>query len=381
MPLVTRQALFPEDAQAMWTAWSWAFRHKAPEEPFEGPDEGEKWLLAELGGAPVSMCAVYDYQVRRADAVLSCGGVAGVATPPEHRQKGYGSQFMRDVLRTMRDDGHMVTSLYAFRDPFYAKLGYATCGWRWKIVCPSERLPHLRSDLPVRQLDAAEVFELDGVYSKFSRPLAGSVVRTEKQWKDRMGKTPPMIYAIGDPIEAYAWAKITDFWANVEIGECAWSTPRGYDAVLALFRSLAHNQKSVTWCEPPQSPFLARHMDRDVEASFYRQTMHRVLDVPGAIAALKPESSGDFTIEVEDSILQENSCAWQVWFDSTGANATKCKTGDLKMNIGAFSQAYMGSPTVIALADQGLVEVRSTEALHAAQRLFSPTQVCCMDFF
>ncbi len=381
MPFVTREAKFPADAKTMWSAWSWTFRHKAPEEPLDSPDEGEKWYVAEKDGEPVSMCAVYDYKVVKGGAELSCGGVAGVATPPEHRQKGHGTTFMKDLLGIMKENGHTVSSLYAFRDPFYAKVGYATCGWRWKIVCPAGRLPHLKSELPVRQLDPADVFQLDAIYRQFTRPLSGSVLRTEKQWKDRMGKTAPLVFAVGDPIEAYAWVKITDFWANVEVGECAWSTPRGYDAVLALFRSLAHNQKTVTWCEPPHSPFIANHMDRDVEACYHRQTMHRVLDVPGAISSLKPESKGDFTIEIEDSVLKENNGAWQVWFDTSGANATKCKSGDLKMDIGAFSQAFMGSPSIAELAHTGRIDVRSIETLRTAQKLFTPTQVCCMDFF
>lgn len=381
MPFITREAKHPDDAATMWRNWSWVFRHKAPEEPFDEPESGEKWYVAEDDGQPVSVCAVNAYTIHRGDIKLKCGGVAAVATPPEHRKKGYGTRFMVDVIRMMRQEGHVVSSLYAFRDPYYAKVGYATCGWRWKIVCPAERLPKIKSDLPISQIDPKEIEKFEDVYEHFARQLSGSVVRTSEDWKSRLGKVAPMLFAIGDPIEAYAWVKLSDFWGNVDVGECAWKTKKGYEAILSLFNSLAHNQKTVTWCEPPQSPFLVNHIDRGVEMMMFRQTMHRVLDVQKAIESLAPITNGEFTIEITDNVIEDNNGAWQVWFESNKAQATKCKSGDIKMDIGSFSQAFMGSPNITELAQHGLIDVRSKEALKAAEKLFDPIQVCCMDFF
>jgi predicted acetyltransferase len=289
---------------------------------------------------------------------------------------------MVEVLRQMREFGHHVSSLYAFRDPFYARSGYGTCGWRWKVVCPAHRMPKTKCPLPVRQVLAEDVASLSAVHTDFIRGFSGSVVRRPEDWKRRMGTSkPPLIYAIGDPVEAYLWVRITEFWGNVDVGELAWSTPRGYDAALAVVRGIGHNQKTFTWMEPPHSRFLAAHYDQGVEMSLYRQTMHRVLDVERAVRALKPVGTGAFSFSVRDEQVPENDGAWGVSWTDQGVDVSRSPRGDLAFSIAAFSQAYMGSPSVRELAAHGLIEVRDPLALETAERLFTPMPVCCMEFF
>ncbi len=53
----------------------------------------------------------------------------------------------------------------------------------------------------------------------------------------------------------------------------------------------------------------------------------------------------------------------------------------IAFSIGAFSQAFMGAPSVTELAQHGLIEVRDPLSLEMAERLFTPMPVCCMEFF
>lgn len=382
MAFTVREAKFPEDAAAVQKVWSWVYRLASPEDQeFDPPDERERWYIGEADGDVATACTVKGYIVARGDVDLSCGGVAAVATLSEHRGKGYAEKFMAEVLREMRNAGHLITSLYAFRDPFYAKVGYGTSGWRWKIVCPAHRLPKTTNSMPVRQVMPNEVECLGPVHTAFIRKLSGSVVRGKDEWKRRMGKKPPMVYAIGDPIEAYLWVRVTEFWGNVDVGEVAWSTPRGYDAVFAVLRNIGLNQKTFTWMEPPNSRTLAAHFDQGIECSIYRQTMHRVLDVPAAVQALRPKGSGTFTFSVRDQHLPENDGAWSVSWNEGPPRVERSPHGDLAFSIAAFSQAFMGSPSVRELADHGLVDVRDQNAIETAERLFTPMPVCCMEFF
>ncbi|MEX2243057.1 MAG: GNAT family N-acetyltransferase [Fimbriimonadaceae bacterium] len=377
MSLVVREASFPADADAMQSVWSWVYSLRAPTEPLDPPAGGEKWYIGLEDGTPAVACKVHGYAVARGEADLSCGGVASVATLSEHRQKGHGTRFMDEVLALMRAHGHVISSLYAFRDPFYARSGYGTCGWRWKIVCPAHRMPKTKCDLPVRQVMPAEVECLSGALTKFVRGFSGSVVRTPEQWQNRLGTKPPLIYAVGDPIEAYAWVRITEFWGNVDVGELVWTTPRGYDAILAVVRGIGHNQKTFTFMEPPDSRFLAAHFDQGVEMSLYRQTMHRVLDVPKALEALKPTTSGEFTIGVKDAQVSDNDGPWKVTFEPGRVQVEKTNKAGINLHIGAFSQALMGSPSLGELAKKGLVQGDTAEA----EKLLTPMPVCCMEFF
>jgi predicted acetyltransferase len=381
MSFTVREAAFPTDADAVQKVWSWVYSLAAPKEPLEPPAEREKWYVGLEDGTPTTACKVHGYTVARGEADLSCGGVAAVATLSEHRKKGHGQRFMVDVLNLMREHGHVLSSLYAFRDPFYARSGYGTCGWRWKIVCPAHRMPKTECAMPVRQLVTTEVECLTDVHTQFVRGLSGSPLRTPAVWKRRMGTKPPLVYAIGDPIEAYLWVRITEFWGNVDVGEIAWSTPRGYEAVMSVLRGIGHNQNTFTWMEPPQSRFFAAHFDQGVEMSVYRQTMHRVLDVEKALKQLKPKGEGAFTFSVRDEQIADNDGAWSVSWTDQGVDVQRSPRGDIAFSIGAFSQAFMGAPSVAELARHGLIEVRDPLSLSMAERLFTPMPVCCMEFF
>ena len=338
-------------------------------------------MLGELDGVAVCGLKVHDYLVARGSADLRCGGVGAVATMPEARGKGFGTQFMVDALREMRDAGHVISNLYAFREPSYRNAGYATCGWRWRIKAPQSRLAKTEQSLDARQLTPDEIQQVDECYTKFVRTFSGSVLRTDHQWKNRLPKKQPMIYAVGDPIEAYAWVKLKDFWGDVEVGELAWISVAGYDSIMAVLRNLAVNQSHVVWREPPTSPLLASNLDQGVEMKLDEPTMYRVLDVPGALAALVPECTGAFSIEVSDEQLPENRGPWRVAFSPDGVIVEPCDSADLVMDIRQFSQALMGLPSLIDIATTGLLEAKSDTVVDEAAKLLTAMPVCCMEFF
>ncbi len=382
MAFTVREAIYPQDAAAVGKVWAWVYRLADPEtQEFDPPDEGDRWYIGEADGEVATACSVNGYKVARGEIDLSCGGVAAVATLSEHRGRGYAERFMVDVLRLMREAGHHISSLYAFRDPFYAKVGYGTCGWRWKIVCPQHRMPKTKNTMPVRQVKPEDVECLTDVHTRFVRKFSGSPLRGKDEWTSRLGKKPPLIYAIGDPIEAYLWVRITEFWGNVDVGEIAWSTPRGYDAIFTVLRNIGHNQKTFTWMEPPDSRTIAQHFDQGIEFSLYRQTMHRVLDVQECVKRLRPKGQGSFTFSVQDPHIPENDGAWSVAWNDGPPTIERSPRGDIAFTIGHFSQAFMGSPSVGELARHGLIDVRDPSAIETAERLFTPLPVCCMEFF
>jgi polyphosphate kinase len=51
------------------------------------------------------------------------------------------------------------------------------------------------------------------------------------------------------------------------------------------------------------------------------------------------------------------------------------------MDIRQFSQAFMGEPSLITLAMNDLVDVKSSQDLYAASQLLTASSVCCLDAF
>ncbi|MBN1671784.1 MAG: GNAT family N-acetyltransferase [Kiritimatiellae bacterium] len=76
------------------------------------------------GGESVSCCGVIDFRQQVDGRLLRMGGIAGVSTRAEYRDKGYARRVMTNALRWMRQAGFDSTMLYGIPN-FYPKFGYA----------------------------------------------------------------------------------------------------------------------------------------------------------------------------------------------------------------------------------------------------------------
>jgi predicted acetyltransferase len=85
------------------------------------------WFRAlEVEGEKVSWLNVFDYRMRIGGAVVSMGGIAGVATSSRHRMKGYSRMLMEDSTAFMKEKGHDCALLFGIEN-FYHKFDYAPC--------------------------------------------------------------------------------------------------------------------------------------------------------------------------------------------------------------------------------------------------------------
>jgi predicted acetyltransferase len=189
------------------------------------------------------------------------------------------------------------------------------------------------------------------------------------------------VYAAGDPVEAYAvLAHKVDFWEEQFVLEHAWTTARGYDAILDVLCGIAINKSELRILEPSDSPFLTRYADQGMKVSMVRPLMYRVLDVPGALRALVPDSSGEFAIAVEDPDLAENRGPWRVKFSPGKVDVAEASKADFTLSIQVFTQAFLGEPSLADLVRNGLAP-GDRAALEAAQSLLPPSPVYCQEFF
>lgn len=312
----------------------------------------QRYYLGRVDGEAAVAALVADYPTWVRGELVRCAGVGAVGTLPEHRRGGVGQGMMRRLQEVCRGEGYGLTSLYAFREPFYRKVGYEGCGWRWQIKCPSEQLPLVDGGLRAREVGVEDWEVLDGCYRAFASRLSGCCARTEAHWRRRLGNRPPSLYVVGDPVEGYLWTNPYGFWNDMEIGEMAWTSRRGYESLLALARGLAINKSAVVWCEPPDSPFLARFADSGVEARRHRPTMFGVLDWERV--ARGAES--------------------RLVVDGVGYGSGPEVFG----SAGALTQAYLGSPSVDELAG---AESLSGPGLERLAAVWPGCPVVCMEFF
>lgn len=350
----------------------------APEDDLP-PRFGVESYVGLVDGEVAGGCSVLPMNATRGVALLGCGGVAGVAVLPERRRGGVGNGMMDGLVRHFRETGIPLASLYAYRETFYAKSGYAVVGKRLRVSVPVHRLPRVESDLPVRRLTPADWALLVPCYAAYAHARSGAHVRSETMWERVLNENRPLtIYAVGDPVEGYvSISHKTDFWAEQWFSEVAWSTPRGYRGCLELMRQLGINKTSVAWHEPSDSPFYALYLDQGVEAKVERPVMFRVNDVPLALRLLKADAEGETRLFVRDDVVPENEGPWRIRFSSKGVEVERCEEHDVAMDVRRFAQAFLGEPSLADLVRLGEIEGDTT----VLERLLPPSPTICGDFF
>ncbi|MCW5940967.1 MAG: GNAT family N-acetyltransferase [Fimbriimonadaceae bacterium] len=312
---------------------------------------------------------------------LRNAGIGSVAVLPEERRAGAGLALMRDWMPLLREAGFEFTSLYAFRESFYRKAGYETCGGRTLVTVPGHLLPHYAGELQSRDLPLAEWRALEPCYEAFRSRYSGMNKRLESQWRRSFRGDPPKVYAIGEPVEAFLVLSLQDtFWGEQFVSDFVWSTPEGYRAGLGLMRALTINQERAAWYEPPDLPFLMRHLDHGPRFELTKWIMFRCLNVPASLEKMRPDRSGHFTLRVRDAEVPANVGPWRVEFNEGGVRVEPCSGHEVEIDIRALTQAILGALSAEELAAQGHVSA-DPDALARLGRLFTRRPVYCMDDF
>lgn len=375
----------PGDREAVWAIWQDAFvgdHAELREDWFEHPEA--TLLVWEDEGRILGTVRVHRFGATRLGAVIPCGGLAVVAVDVAHRRGGLGHRILEDALAWMRAEGTPLSSLYAFREGWYRRLGYEVSGVRWRISAPTHRLPDTGAELPIRTVAAEDWRQLQPVHEAFCRRYSGMNPRSEARWMRvlKPGGKENTILIAGDPAEAYAVMRLAgEEAAEQPVAEVAWSSPRGYAALLAILKQVGINHRCLLWYEPGDSPFLASHMDSEVSAELARPIMFRLTDVPSALRYLKPAGKGSVTLEVEDELIPENRGPFRIEWSDGVVSVSATEEASVRAPIGAFTQAFLGHPCFADLVTHGRIAVQTEEALDAMNDLLPPCPVYCMEFF
>lgn len=366
------------DSDGFWQVRDLTYNNGATTPPENRKDRITSDFVAEENGQIMGAFSVLDLTCTREDrATLKCAGIAGVAVAPMHRHLGVGSAMMAWAVPYLKSQGYHVASLYGFRESFYRKFGYEVCGKRLEIEVPSHRLPRIKPELPVRLLNWQDHAELQACQAAFARKFTCMNIREEMHWK-RVLNDKKVIYAVGDPVEAYAILDHSwEFWVPQWINEIAYSSVRGFKSLIAVLSQICINKTSLKWFDTLDTPYLQIFTDQGVIAQDKSRVMYRLLDVPAAIQALSPNNGGAFSMEVKDDLIPDNSGCWRVEDNGASVTCQRVNSADLYGDIQAWTVAYFGDPGI----KRGVIEEREAGALAAAEKILTPSVAYCQEFF
>ena len=130
----------------------------------------------------VSGLLLIEYQMRFGSAELKMGGIAGVGTNEEHRNKGYSRRVMEDSTAFMTENGFDVAMLFGIPN-FYPKFGYATVLPETWIYLEMEEGQAAASTYQIRKFEKDDAPKILLLYAANNAERTGTPLRDETRWK------------------------------------------------------------------------------------------------------------------------------------------------------------------------------------------------------
>ena len=135
----------------------------------------------------ISRLWLHEYRMRFGTAQLKMGGIAGVGTIEEHRNKGYSRHVMGDSTAFMTENGFDVAMLFGIPN-FYPKFGYATVLPETWVEFDTEDAQAAVATYQIRQFEEGDVPKILALYAANNAERTGTPLRDETRWKEfKMG--------------------------------------------------------------------------------------------------------------------------------------------------------------------------------------------------
>ena len=130
----------------------------------------------------VSQLGLREYQMRFGSAHLKLGGIDGVGTREEYRNKGYSRHVMEHTIAFMNENEYDVSMLFGIPN-FYHKFGYATVIPETYVEFDTKDVPAAVSTYQVRRFQTEDAPKVVELYSANNAERTGTPLRTEIGWK------------------------------------------------------------------------------------------------------------------------------------------------------------------------------------------------------
>lgn len=125
------------------------------------------------------------FEVHIGEQKWKMGGIAGVATYPEFRRKGYVKDLMQQALKEMKEEGYSISMLHPFKISFYRKYG-------WELLTNRIKCTLSKSDLVMQEVVSGTIkrtnndvnfYDLNEIYTHYASRFAGMLVRENTWWE------------------------------------------------------------------------------------------------------------------------------------------------------------------------------------------------------
>jgi len=318
------------------------------------------------------------------------GGIAGVASLPASRGKGYASSCLKYALEYMKDNGQFLSALYPFAWAYYRNLGWEWVGVQREYTVPTRRIVASPETERVRaaKITGGDSDSIAAIYANYSKGYRGMAQRDAKAWSRRLDDSEnhhryTYLYTSDDGPEGYFTFANPDR-ESTYVDEFIATTPRAYAGLLGLMRRYEMQTRAFKWNSPSDDMLWSVLYHSDMGSRIDPVVQARVVDVQAAFGALRPHASlsGSLTLRIEDSAAPWNEGVWKIGTDSGGVSVERSSDDpDVSCDIQALTQAYYGEPGLREVRKAGRVVINSERAYTLLAQLLDGPLMWLNDHF
>jgi predicted acetyltransferase len=338
--------------------------------------EPERSLLAEDAGAVVAHAGAYSRELTVPGAVVPAAHVTLVGVAPTHRRRRLLSRMMLRQLQDVREAGREpLAALWASEAPIYPRFGYGHAAPRVDLEVNSTAVG-LAPGEPgrLRTGDPSDLQpEIAKVYDQLRMDRPGWSSRDDRWWRYILSDLPArregaterraVLHEGPDGLDGYALWRTKGDWdargpkGQVRADAIVAVTPEAYLALWRFLLTIDLTRSVVYRHAAPDEPLQHLVADpRQLGARLTDGLWVRVVDVAAALSARRYAAEVDVVIEVADPLLPDNAGRWRLSGGPTGARCERTTDpADVTLNIRHLGTAYLGGPSLSALAAAGQV--------------------------
>jgi len=315
-------------------------------------------------------------------------GIAGVGVAPEARGEGVALALMLDTLRSARERGFALSTLYPAALALYRAAGYELAGSRFLHKAVLRTLPTERGSLRIVRLEAGATDAVEALYRAIAAERPGHLDRGPYVWRrvreDRRGE-PYQGFGVYGPsgLEGYAYLsqRGPDDQRELVVHDFVAATSAAATRLLALFADHRSTMKSLVLAGAAPNPLILAPTEPLFRVELAETWMLRVIDPTEALAARGyPELESAVDLELTDRSLPQNSGRYRLEASGGRAQVTRGGTGAVALDERALAALYTGffSPALLARS-AGLTGDAASLARLATLFAGPPPSLC--DFF
>ncbi|HBM80412.1 MAG TPA: hypothetical protein DD426_06185, partial [Clostridiaceae bacterium] len=331
---------------------------KNPEKFYNGY---ETWRAAfNDNGKMCSALEMTPFKFKFDGKAVDMGGIGGVISLPEERNKGYVRKLFKYCFNEMRENRQWFSFLYPFSNEYYRKFGYEASLRKVKYTIPLDSFRCFPNTGEVRlYIPGGDDNRIRYIYDNFTADKNFAVVRNDFLWNRHIGEDPYknnsytyVWYDSDGTAKGYITFKCKkrqDFGADMLVKELVWLNGEALAGIFKFLGSFVPNYRDFIW-ETTEFHNLNLIFPEPyvVKAEVFSSGMSRIVDLQEVLKLKShPKPEGCLAFEVQDDFLDWNNGTFVVTWNKDGVDVKKeACSPDLSCSIQVLTQLITGYASI-----------------------------------